>query len=146
MVRPIKGISIKDGMRIFRPHKLLAVFGEWALRARKVNGEWRGPLIRRRWQRLLRKECLIRGEEWPYEHIYPGIRKPKTQVFPKGTKYQLARPDKFAEIEKNLVDMDAKMEEARARRRLTTVYDSIPIVDRLFMTRTQLKEKYVRNK
>eukprot|EP01023_Acetabularia_acetabulum_P063121 TRINITY_DN7889_c0_g1_i11.p2 TRINITY_DN7889_c0_g1~~TRINITY_DN7889_c0_g1_i11.p2 ORF type:complete len:148 (+),score=6.33 TRINITY_DN7889_c0_g1_i11:79-522(+) len=138
--------KMKDGMRIFRPHKFLAVFGEWAMKARKINGEWKGPLIRKRWQGLLRRECRLRGEEWPYEHIYPGIKKPKTQVFPKGTKYELARPDKRAEIEKNLTEMDQRMEEARARRRLSTVYGSIPLVDRLFMTRRQLKDKYVRQK
>eukprot|EP01024_Parvocaulis_polyphysoides_P046190 TRINITY_DN4338_c0_g3_i1.p3 TRINITY_DN4338_c0_g3~~TRINITY_DN4338_c0_g3_i1.p3 ORF type:complete len:160 (-),score=10.15 TRINITY_DN4338_c0_g3_i1:335-763(-) len=132
--------------RVYRPHKLLAVFGEWAMRARKVNGEWKGPLIGKRWQGLLRRECRLRGEEWPYEHIYPGIKKPKVQIYPKGKKYEHKRPATMAEIEKNLVDMDKKMEEARARRRLSTYYHSIPLVDRLFMTEYQLKEKYVKNR
>lgn len=91
----------------------------------------------------LKKECLIRGEEWPYEHLAPTAQKPiqHPKKWPKGHKHERLAVERQQNISKNMENMEKWIAESKARKRLP---DDISPADRFFMSRKQLYNKYVR--
>eukprot|EP00163_Fabomonas_tropica_P027795 TRINITY_DN545_c0_g2_i8.p1 TRINITY_DN545_c0_g2~~TRINITY_DN545_c0_g2_i8.p1 ORF type:complete len:138 (-),score=22.18 TRINITY_DN545_c0_g2_i8:129-542(-) len=75
------------------------------------NGVWNKPKLTARQWAAVKRETLLQGKVWPYQHIEAAIKMDKAVVPPppKGHKYDRLQEERRAKIQANLDGMDAKM-------------------------------------
>ncbi|GBF89103.1 hypothetical protein Rsub_01820 [Raphidocelis subcapitata] len=129
---------------------ILRRLGEAALQARRVGSNaniWLPPIVSRRQAMEIRHEWLAEGKEWPFEHIVPGLPKndaPYNAGRQKGHKRDGERAEREARIKAAMQKMPQLIAEYRASRKIP--WDDVTPVDKLLMTRRQIREKYVLKK
>ncbi|KAL6763297.1 hypothetical protein V8C86DRAFT_2498377 [Haematococcus lacustris] len=127
---------------------LLYRMGAAALLPRKkAGGQVLPALIDLDTAMRLREKFYQEGQVWPYEHIVPGLPQP-----PKGSEAYLKRQKakelkkqaRLKEVQDAMAQMPQLVEQYRARRVID--WEQVSAVDKLTLTRTAIRHKYIRAK
>lgn len=126
---------------------LLYRFGARALLPKNIGDKRLPPMISRDNALKLREQFYAAKQQWPYEHIVPGVPK-----LPPGSQQYLARQqakqEKRAARAKEIQDALSKMPKLigdyRESRRLDL--SEVSQLDKLTLSRGQMYEKYVKRR
>ncbi|CAD7695999.1 unnamed protein product [Ostreobium quekettii] len=118
--------------------RVLEKLGEAALKRFRVDGKWKKAPLSARQIAKLRKECLLLGGEWPYEHVWPGTKKPVSQKKPKGHKWEAEKVERQKKIEENMKQMPKRIAEYKESLKLKNV----SLLDQLTLMPKQIRQKY----
>lgn len=124
---------------------ILQRLGEAALMFRQVGQKTLPPIISRRQAAAIKRQYDELGKPWPYAHLFPGPAKnqePYNGMRQKGHKRLREQESRQAEIEKKMQQMPSIIAEYRASRRIK--WEEVPLVDRLLLSRRQIRDKYLK--
>ncbi|GMH32576.1 hypothetical protein BSKO_00410 [Bryopsis sp. KO-2023] len=130
-------------MSISRAAKILEQLGEAAFKPYQVNGIWRKARLSARQAAKLRKEHLVAGKEWPFESVWPGIKKNnKPPRQPKGHKWEAEKLERQKRIEEQMKQMPKRVAEYRESKKIKDV----SLLDMLTLLPSQIRFKYMGKK